>query len=64
MAPLPIPTIIQIIETIITATAARPIPIYLYHFPAQSGLPWHVRLVTRLRAAFGVDAPVPRPAAG
>src|ERR1044071_2436451 len=26
------------IDTIVSATAATPIPIYLYHFPAQSGL--------------------------
>src|SRR6201993_5067312 len=28
------------IETIAEATAAAPIPLYLYNFPAQSGLPW------------------------
>jgi len=28
-------------------------PIYLYHFPALSGLPWHVKLIRRLREAFG-----------
>jgi len=36
-----------------TATAAKPIPIYLYHFPAQSGLPWHVALIRRLLDTFG-----------
>src|SRR5712675_1974491 len=36
------------IDTIVSATAAQPIPIYLYHFPAQSGLPWHPKLVRRL----------------
>jgi 4-hydroxy-tetrahydrodipicolinate synthase len=36
------------IDTIVKATAAEPIPIYLYHFPAQSGLPWHVKLIARL----------------
>jgi 4-hydroxy-tetrahydrodipicolinate synthase len=41
------------IETVVSATAAKPIPIYLYHFPAQSGLPWHVQLVKRLIEAFG-----------
>jgi 4-hydroxy-tetrahydrodipicolinate synthase len=41
------------IEALITATAARPIPIYLYHFPAQSGLPWHVGLIRRLLDGFG-----------
>src|SRR6266850_8600359 len=41
------------IDTIVKATADKPIPIYLYHFPAQSGLPWHVALIRRLKAAFG-----------
>ena len=40
------------VESIVQATAQKPIPIYLYHFPAQSGLPWSVKLVTRLLAAF------------
>ena len=41
------------VELIVQATAADPIPLYLYHFPAQSGLPWHVKLVARLVATFG-----------
>ena len=41
------------IDAIVSATAARPIPIYLYHFPAQSGLPWHPKLVRRLLDTFG-----------
>ena len=41
------------VEIIVQATAAGPIPLYLYHFPAQSGLPWHVKLVARLVGAFG-----------
>jgi 4-hydroxy-tetrahydrodipicolinate synthase len=41
------------IEAILAATAAQPIPIYLYHFPAQSGLPWHLALIRRLLEAFG-----------
>jgi 4-hydroxy-tetrahydrodipicolinate synthase len=36
------------IATIVQASAAKPIPIYLYHFPSQSGLPWHVTLIARL----------------
>jgi 4-hydroxy-tetrahydrodipicolinate synthase len=40
------------IETIVTASAERPIPLYLYHFPAMSGLPWHVALIKRLRETF------------
>jgi 4-hydroxy-tetrahydrodipicolinate synthase len=31
---------------------AAKIPLYLYHFPAMSGLPWHVPLIKRLRDAF------------
>ena len=41
------------IEALIGATADRPIPLYLYHFPANSGLPWPIALIRRLRAAFG-----------
>jgi 4-hydroxy-tetrahydrodipicolinate synthase len=40
------------IERIVGATADRPIPIYLYHFPAQSGLPWHVELIRQLLDRF------------
>ena len=45
--------LVAYVETIVAATAARPIPIFLYHFPAQSGLPWHVGLVKRLLDTFG-----------
>jgi 4-hydroxy-tetrahydrodipicolinate synthase len=45
--------LVAYIEAIVTATTARPIPIYLYHFPAQSGLHWHVALVRRLLDTFG-----------
>jgi 4-hydroxy-tetrahydrodipicolinate synthase len=41
------------IEAIVAASAEKPIAIYLYHFPAQSGLPWHAALIRRLTAAFG-----------
>lgn len=41
------------IDAIVRATADQPIPIYLYHFPAQSGLPWHIALIRRLREAHG-----------
>jgi 4-hydroxy-tetrahydrodipicolinate synthase len=41
------------IEAIVNATSARPIPLYLYHFPAQSGLPWPIPLVKRLLETFG-----------
>src|SRR6266550_9145051 len=39
------------VEAIVTASAEKPIPIYLYHFPSQSGLPWHVKLIARLLEA-------------
>ena len=45
--------LVAYIDTIVQATAQRPIPLYLYHFPAQSGLPWHVKLVKRLLDGFG-----------
>jgi 4-hydroxy-tetrahydrodipicolinate synthase len=41
------------IEALVNATAVRPIPSYLYHFPQQSGLHWHVTLIRRLLEAFG-----------
>lgn len=41
------------IEALVAGTANRPIPIYLYHFPSMSGLPWPVALIARLRDAFG-----------
>jgi 4-hydroxy-tetrahydrodipicolinate synthase len=36
------------IDAIVSGSAEKPIPLYLYHFPAQSGLPWHVALIARL----------------
>lgn len=40
------------IGEIVRATNDRPIPIYLYHFPAMSGLPWHVDLIRKLLSAY------------
>jgi 4-hydroxy-tetrahydrodipicolinate synthase len=40
------------VSALVQATSAKPVPIYLYHFPAMSGLPWHVALIKRLRDAF------------
>jgi 4-hydroxy-tetrahydrodipicolinate synthase len=45
--------LIAYIEAIVQATAATPISLYLYHFPAQSGLSWHVGLIKRLLEAYG-----------
>lgn len=62
------------VEQIVKATAKKPIPIYLYHFPSMSGLPWHVKLIARLLEAHGPriaglkdssgDMPFAREAAG
>ena len=40
--------LVAYIDMLAKATERKPIPIYLYHFPAMSGLPWHVKLVERL----------------
>ncbi len=45
--------LVAYIRALVEATSDKPIPIYLYHFPAQSGLPWHVGLIRALRGAFG-----------
>jgi 4-hydroxy-tetrahydrodipicolinate synthase len=36
------------IDILVKETAADPVPLYLYHYPAMSGLPWHVGLIERL----------------
>lgn len=41
------------IDAIVTATRDSEIPIYLYNYPALSGLPWPVALIRALRAAHG-----------
>src|SRR5437899_6123201 len=45
--------LVAYVEMVVQATAGKPIPIYLYHFPAQSGLPWHIKLVARLLDRLG-----------
>jgi 4-hydroxy-tetrahydrodipicolinate synthase len=45
--------LVAYIDTLVKATDDSKLPIYLYHFPAQSGLPWHVELIKRLRKSFG-----------
>ena len=44
--------LVAYIDTLVKATERKPIPIYLYHFPAMSGLPWHVKLIERLLETF------------
>ena len=45
--------LVAYIDAIVRATAQKPVPLYLYHYPQQSGLHWHVALVKRLLDAFG-----------
>jgi 4-hydroxy-tetrahydrodipicolinate synthase len=40
------------IAALVEGTADRAIPLYLYHFPANSGVPWSIALIKRLRTAF------------
>ena len=40
------------VQAIVTATAGTPVPLYLYHYPALSGVPYTPELVGRLIAAF------------
>ena len=44
--------LVAYIEQIVKGTADKPIPLYLYHYPLMSGLPWHVALIRRLLEAF------------
>jgi 4-hydroxy-tetrahydrodipicolinate synthase len=44
--------LVAYVEALVKATEQKPIPIYLYHFPAMSGLPWHVALITLLLDSF------------
>jgi 4-hydroxy-tetrahydrodipicolinate synthase len=45
--------LVAYVGAIVQATADKPIPIYLYHFPAMSSLSWHVKLIRRLIDEFG-----------
>jgi 4-hydroxy-tetrahydrodipicolinate synthase len=44
--------LIAYVDALVKATEQKPTPIYLYHFPAMSGLPWHVGLIKRLLELF------------
>jgi 4-hydroxy-tetrahydrodipicolinate synthase len=44
--------LVAYIDGLVKATTEKPIPIYLYHFPAMSGLPWSVTLIRRLLETF------------
>ena len=44
--------LVAYIDTLAKATQSKPIPLYLYHFPAMSGLPWHIALIERLLESY------------
>jgi 4-hydroxy-tetrahydrodipicolinate synthase len=41
------------VAAIMAATSGRPIPIYLYHFPGMSAVPWPVELIAKMRKVHG-----------
>lgn len=45
--------VVAYVGKLVEATSDRPIDIYLYNFPALSGVAYSVELVTRLRSEFG-----------
>jgi 4-hydroxy-tetrahydrodipicolinate synthase len=44
--------LVAYIEALVKATADTALPIYLYHYPQLSGVPWHIALIERLRKLF------------
>ncbi|RDV03918.1 dihydrodipicolinate synthase family protein [Undibacter mobilis] len=44
--------LVAYIGALVDATASQKLPIYLYHYPQLSGVPWHVELIKRLRQSF------------
>lgn len=44
--------LVAYIDALVKATTEQALPIYLYHYPALSGLPWHVELIKCLRESF------------
>jgi len=46
---VPAEGVVAYIDAVARATADRPIPLYLYHFPALSGVPYTPELVAELR---------------
>jgi 4-hydroxy-tetrahydrodipicolinate synthase len=45
--------VLRYLEAVIRGSAAPGIPIYLYHFPALSGVPYDLDLIRRIVATFG-----------
>jgi len=45
--------VVRLFERLVVATAEKPIDLYLYNFPALSGVPYSPALVSRLCSEFG-----------
>jgi 4-hydroxy-tetrahydrodipicolinate synthase len=45
--------IMRYVDRVVRGSATPAIPIYLYHFPAQSGVPYDLDLIRRIVATFG-----------
>ena len=45
--------LIAYVTAVADATSDQPIPLYLYHFPGMSAVPWTVGLIRRLREQLG-----------
>ena len=44
--------LVNYIDALVKATETSALPLYLYHYPQLTGIPWHVALIQRLRTAF------------
>jgi 4-hydroxy-tetrahydrodipicolinate synthase len=44
--------LVAYIDTIVKATADKMVPLYLYHIPQTSAVPWPIALIERLLAAY------------
>ena len=44
--------LVNYIDALVSATKDSALPIYLYHYPQLTGIPWHVELIKRLRKTF------------
>ncbi len=49
---LPDDGLVAYIEALVKVTADTKLPLYLYHYPQLTSLPWHVALIKRLRESF------------
>lgn len=45
--------LVAYLDAILAATADRPIAIYLYHYPALSGVPWNLAAIERILSDHG-----------